>query len=192
MAARMTAKPKPSARERILEAAQKVVMEVGAGNLTLDAVAAVAGVSKGGLLYHFSGKEALLKGMIDRHMDEEAARIGATHAQLGGAPATYLRAFIEAMNAPAEKDAHPPAASRSFLAAAANSPALLDRPRRQVASHYERLRAAGGSFPLAAIVSLALDGLYFSDIFEMTALTADERAQLVAQLLKLADEATSR
>jgi len=186
----MTAKPKASARERILEAAEQVVMDVGAGNLTLDAVAAVAGVSKGGLLYHFSGKEALLKGMIDRHMDEETARISATHEQLGGSPATYLRAFIEAMNSPAEKDAHPPAASRSFLAAAANSPGLLDRPRRQIASHYERLRTAGGNFPLAAIASLALDGLYFSDIFEMTALTPAEREQLVAQLLRLADEAT--
>ncbi len=185
----MTAKPKTSARERILEAAEQVAMEVGAGNLTLDAVAAVAGVSKGGLLYHFGGKEALLKGMIDRHMDEEMARVATTHTQLGGTPATYLRAFIEAMALQADKDAHPPAASRSFLAAAANSPSLLDRPRRQIASHYELLRTAGGNFPLAAIASLALDGLYFSDIFEMTALSADEREQLTTELLKLADAA---
>ena len=49
-----------SARERILEAAERVITEVGAAHLTLDAVAQAAGVSKGGLLYHFPSKESLL------------------------------------------------------------------------------------------------------------------------------------
>ena len=41
------------ARERILEAAERVVGDVGAARMTLDGVAQAAGVSKGGLLYHF-------------------------------------------------------------------------------------------------------------------------------------------
>ena len=40
-------------RKRLLDAAAAVVRRDGAGALTLDAVAAEAGVSKGGLLYHF-------------------------------------------------------------------------------------------------------------------------------------------
>lgn len=182
---------KPSARERILEAAEQVVMAVGAGNLTLDAVATAAGVSKGGLLYHFANKEALLKGMVDRHMDQEAVRVDARHAELGGAPATYLRAFIEASMQMSGKDLHSPAVSRSFLAAAANFPSLLERPRREIGEHFERLRGGGGNFPLAAVVSLALDGLYFADIFELTALTPDERDRLAAELLELADQAAA-
>jgi AcrR family transcriptional regulator len=55
-----------NAREAILDAAEAVVIESGAGHLTLAAVAAKAGVSKGGLLYHFPSKEDLLKGMLDR------------------------------------------------------------------------------------------------------------------------------
>lgn len=186
----MPRKPRASARERILEAAERVVIEIGAGNLTLDAVALAAGVSKGGLLYHFANKEALLKGMIDRHMDQEANRVDALHAKLGGAPATYLRAFIEAMMEAGGKDLHSPAVSRSFLAAAANFPSLLERPRREVAEHFDRLRKIG-NFPLAALVSLALDGLYFGDIFEISALTPAEREQLANELLKLADAAAS-
>ena len=46
------------ARDRILEAAERVVAEVGAARLTLDVVAQAAGVSKGGLLYHFPSKRA--------------------------------------------------------------------------------------------------------------------------------------
>ena len=45
--------PRPSARARLLDAAVAVVRRDGAQALTLDAVAAEAGVSKGGLLYHF-------------------------------------------------------------------------------------------------------------------------------------------
>ena len=40
----------------------------GAVHLTLDAVAERAGVSKGGLLYHFPSKESLLQAMVDRNM----------------------------------------------------------------------------------------------------------------------------
>ena len=38
--------------------------------MTLTAVADRAGVSKGGLLYHFATKEALIKGMVERLIGE--------------------------------------------------------------------------------------------------------------------------
>lgn len=184
----MSAKKK-SARERILEAAEKVVSDVGAGNMTLDAVAAAAGVSKGGLLYHFANKEALLKGMIDRHMDEHQERLAATHARLGNQPSTYLRAFLETQMEMAKEEAHSAAVSRSFLAAAANFPSLLERPRREFAEHFARLREYGAQFPLAALITLAYDGLYFGDVFELSSLSAEERARLAEMMLELADRA---
>lgn len=53
-------------RERILDALQVTVAESGPSAATLEAVAARAGVSKGGLLYHFGTKEALYGGLLDR------------------------------------------------------------------------------------------------------------------------------
>jgi AcrR family transcriptional regulator len=50
----------------MLDAAEAVVMERGANSMTLDAVAARAKVSKGGLLYHFSSKDALVEAMVAR------------------------------------------------------------------------------------------------------------------------------
>ena len=38
----------------------------GAGALTLDRIASEAGLSKGGLLYHFSGKEQLVEALVER------------------------------------------------------------------------------------------------------------------------------
>ena len=52
-------------RQKILAAASQIVQCKGVAKLTLEAVAKEAGVSKGGLLYHFSNK-ALIEGMIVR------------------------------------------------------------------------------------------------------------------------------
>ncbi len=57
---------KINARDKILDAAEHYVVKHGAGHLTLDAIAEEAGVSKGGLLYHFRSKDLLISGLIER------------------------------------------------------------------------------------------------------------------------------
>ncbi|MFI5936835.1 TetR/AcrR family transcriptional regulator [Actinoplanes sp. NPDC051494] len=49
-----------SKRSRILEAAMRVIERDGVTAVTFEAVAAEAELTKGGLLYHFPSKEALL------------------------------------------------------------------------------------------------------------------------------------
>ena len=56
---------KKSARQRILAAADELSRDLGPANLSLDAVAQRAGVSKGGLLYHFPSKARLLKALVE-------------------------------------------------------------------------------------------------------------------------------
>jgi AcrR family transcriptional regulator len=56
----------PTARDRILDAFEELLVQQGERGTTLEAVAAAAGVSKGGLLYHFGGKEALVDGLLAR------------------------------------------------------------------------------------------------------------------------------
>lgn len=53
-------------REALLDAAEEVVLRDGAGNLTFDAVAKQAQVSKGGVLYAFATKDALIDAMLSR------------------------------------------------------------------------------------------------------------------------------
>lgn len=55
-----------SAREQILDAYERLLIEQGERAATLTAVADAAGVSKGGLLYHFPSKDALVEGLIAR------------------------------------------------------------------------------------------------------------------------------
>lgn len=56
---------RPSSRTAILDAALAVAQRNGIAGVTLDAVAGEAGVSKGGLIYHFPSKEQLLQGLTD-------------------------------------------------------------------------------------------------------------------------------
>ncbi|WGW11040.1 TetR/AcrR family transcriptional regulator [Saxibacter everestensis] len=53
-------------REKILDALEKVLVQDGPQAVTLEAVAKSAGVSKGGLLYHFGSKQELIGGLVDR------------------------------------------------------------------------------------------------------------------------------
>lgn len=53
-------------RDRILDALQEILVRDGYSSVTLEAVARAASVSKGGLLYHFPSKAAMLTGLIDR------------------------------------------------------------------------------------------------------------------------------
>jgi len=84
-------------RERILQAARDVVMEGGAGHLTLDAVVARAGMSKGAFLYHFKTKRDLLLTMID---DQVSAFDGGQEERelpFVGDPDPWLSSQVSAM-----------------------------------------------------------------------------------------------
>ena len=57
-------------RELILNAATQIALDSGFHSLTLDAVAKRAGISKGGLLYHYPNKDLLIKGIAIHIFDE--------------------------------------------------------------------------------------------------------------------------
>lgn len=83
-----------SARDRILDAAAELVA-AGDTAPSLDAVAAAAGVSKGGLLYHFPDKRALLRGIIGRAVEQADAAFTAAAAQ-GRMAQAWLRLSVPA------------------------------------------------------------------------------------------------
>lgn len=65
---------RPSSRDQILDTLEQVIVDRGAVSVTLELVADEAGVSKGGLLYHFPTKSAMFHGLLDRcdaQIDEE-------------------------------------------------------------------------------------------------------------------------
>ncbi|MBM7847050.1 TetR/AcrR family transcriptional regulator [Arthrobacter roseus] len=55
-----------SSRERILDSFERILIDEGERAATVEAVATAADVSKGGLLYHFPSKEAMVEALGDR------------------------------------------------------------------------------------------------------------------------------
>lgn len=67
-----------STRDDILDAFETLIIEQGERAATLARVAEQAGISKGGLLYHFGSKEAMVDGLAERfsqHSANDAERL---------------------------------------------------------------------------------------------------------------------
>lgn len=184
----MPRKPRTETRRRILDAATAVLGNLGAAHMTLDAVAAEAGISKGGLLYHFASKDALLRGLIDQGKAQHLLDLEAARQRYPDTTGGYLQSYVDSKLDGQHTGLHEPQTVRSFIAAAANTPELLVGPRQHSLQHVAALRGAGDGFIDAMLLSLALDGLFFGDTFEMLDLAAHERQALVDALKRRATE----
>ena len=160
-------------RARLLSAAAAVIRRDGAQALTLDAVAAHAGVSKGGLLYHFKSKRELLDGLVARWLDEFQHDIDASATHF---PTGYVKASDGAK-----------AEEAGLLAALVADPAVLAKVRERYATWQDRIATEGGDPVEATVARLAADGLWLADLFGMAPPDGDLRERVLARLLEMCD-----
>lgn len=177
---------RPSCRERILDAADAVAREFGATKLTLDAVAERAEVSKGGVLYHFPSKEALLVGMVARHISQARERQARCRENCQG-PSGALKADVLSTLERTEEDYK---VSSALLAAVANEPKLLEPATAFHAERFSRLAGTGAdeAFARKALVALAVDGLLFHELLQISPFSVEQRKVMLQTLLKICDE----
>lgn len=175
------------ARTRILDAAEAVVIARGVAGLTLEGAARGARVSKGGLLYHFASKEALVAALLERLAAFVSAEFEARVAAEPPGPHRVARAMLawsldgppEAMCARYER------ASAVFLSAHHHDPALLDPMRAVFRAMKDRLLADGTPPGPALAIMAAGDGLFMASVFRTWEPSAGERAALRASLAGL-------
>jgi AcrR family transcriptional regulator len=175
---------KPSKRTQLLAAAASIVRREGADALTLDAVAAEAGVSKGGLLYHFDSKEALVSAMVAFLVDAFDAALPPKAAD---DPGSFTRAYLAAT---AESDEASLAASAGLLAAVAIAPETLAPLRARYRAWNKRLRDDGIDEVDAMMVRLAADGLWMADLLDLEPPKGALRRAVVTRLSTLARRST--
>jgi AcrR family transcriptional regulator len=167
-------------RARLLDAAVDVVRRAGAQGLTLDAVAAEAGVSKGGLLYHFASKRELLDALVQRWLDGWQAELDADAAGDG-----FVAAFVRASHlGGAGGDER--AAETALLAAMVAEPEVLAAARDRYATWQDRVEREGGDPIAATVARLAADGLWLADLLGLAPPQGELRDAVLARLLELA------
>jgi AcrR family transcriptional regulator len=172
-----------SKRRLILDAAARIVEAHGSAHLTIDRVAATAGVSKGGVLYHFASKQALLEGMLEVLLEQMQTSVAEHRAAAPAGGSTALEAHVKAEHArgPAER-----AMARAILAAAAEQPELLAPARQAVVDAFRDAGRATRPPELGWIVLLATEGLRFLAMLNLLPLSAREHERVHQQLLALA------
>jgi len=179
------------ARTRILDAAEAIVRARGVSGLTLDAAAKQAGVSKGGLLYHFGSKEALITGLLGRMAEWMAADFEACVATQPEGPGKVARAMMawafeltpEAVNERCDR------AAAVFLAAFHHDPALLGPIRAVIARMREAVAADGLPPGHGHAIMAAGDGLFMARVFGLYTPSEQERHAMHAALSRLLEAA---
>lgn len=170
---------RPSQRVRVLDAFADLVVASAPEAVTLEAVAAAAGLSKGGLLYHFRAKEALVTALLERAAELDAQDRERARADQDGTAAYYLRTSIDLPTR--DPDLH-----RYTIAVyklAISDPRAAQAVRDSMTAWERELAESVGDPRTAQLLAAIGDGLYMRAIVGFGA--ADMIIDLDAVLAKL-------
>ena len=175
-----------STRDRILHAYEELLINEGPRGATMDAVIALAGVSKGGLLYHFKNKEAMASALIARLEELAAVDLKAMSEDPEG-PSRYL--VRESVYEDSPLDRALIGVARLAQASDQEASAVLERIH---CTWMELILQEVGHPAIARAIVLLGDGLYYNEGLpggwprEKSTSTAESVAELleVVEVLK--------
>ncbi|PLX18874.1 MAG: hypothetical protein C0601_03450 [Candidatus Muiribacterium halophilum] len=147
-------------KDNILDSAEQICIDIGAAHLTLNEVAKRAGVSKGGLLYHFPNKQNLLESMILRakkRINEKRAIIKET---LPNTPSRDLKAHVIAR---LSEDGKIKRLFPAVIGVLVNEPKLVSSLKEELKKEMNEYIENGLDPVLTKIILFSLDGRMFVD-----------------------------
>ncbi len=173
-----------SKRSHILEAILRVVESEGVAAVTFESVSAASGLSKGGLLYHFPSKEAMIQAVhehIAAQWEEELTR------SLGKDPAEATE--DERLASYARVGARPATGPELLLMLESSASGTDDAPWRKVMDRWlPDARKADPSDPEVLrrfTARLAADGLWLADSMDGDEFPPALRAALAEHIASL-------
>lgn len=179
------ARPRVIDQNDILDAAEAVVIRNGAAQLTLDAVAIEASISKASVIYDYKSKQQLIKAVIARRIDKEKTRIQTITDTLGGGPDVTVRGLIAAASDVPDDDMR--AVARNLAAALA----LDDELHSVIEDYYRNIIAAvmeTSENPAKGLLSfLALEGLKSLEWHKYYSWSVTERNLILQEIANLLD-----
>lgn len=168
-------------RSDLIECAVRIISEQGPAAVTIQAVAHAAGVTKGGLLHHFSDKnnfsEAVSKYLLDKFDDEINRQIEQDTVEYG----KFTRAYIKSISA--ELLSAPNAqwmALAIYAIAEKESKILWNEWINQKIKIYQDT----DSDKTLQILRYSADGIWFDALLE-TSTTQKEHYELLSRLVEL-------
>jgi len=178
---KLSIKGKKSTRERIVRAAVELAWEVGPAHLSLDAVAARAGLSKGGLLYSFPSKAKLLEAVVEEYMKEHARAMAVQEPLQSSDKNRVARAFLDVYRMEADDEPH----NCGVLAALVENPDFIIPVRHYHRQLLDRMKSDASDPVTAMIAYLATTGLECSRLLDCEVTTEDEQIAVFSRLEKM-------
>lgn len=170
-------------RDEILMAAARVIKNKSVLNFTLEAVAKEAGISKGGLLYHFPNKNALMQGMVERPLEAFKKALDAFIRRDTSDSGKWSRAY--ATESMMMSDDMKLLWTSALTAVMALNPDLL-KPLREMNRKWMELVQSDGIDPLDGVLILLIaEGLWYMDLFDFQGISEDLRKQILRRAVDL-------
>ena len=144
-------------RDRILDAAERVILESGGRNLTLDAVAARAGISKGGLVYSFATKDELVRAALEREIARFQEAVG---RRLGGKPAKPFELVLAHIEEALDEDDAATRMAAFLVTALVHAPDMMEPARRYYRTLLDPLLSKSGEAHKVCNALLAVEGMF--------------------------------
>jgi AcrR family transcriptional regulator len=177
--------PPQERRNLLLDAAERVLSRGGPQALTLQAVASEAGVSKGGLLYHFTTKAELVAALVERLVEDTNNNFARYD---DGEPGAYTRAYIEATTRSiTARDGDAVLRRWAVILAACTEPGMQE-PISHAFEEWMTQKPDLDALPLRAqIARLAADGLWWNAQFVRAFRDPELNRRIRAALLDYAE-----
>jgi AcrR family transcriptional regulator len=179
----------PSAKNKILDATERVILRDGPRGVSIDAVLRESGMSKGGFFHHFATKEALLGALLERltlAVSEQSASSMKGDSQPYG---RSLRAQIAlAFDMPPAERERTRALVLALLAAVMESPSVAAHARSANENALSLAQSEGVDTGIALVIQLALDGYFLGESFGTLKLDAARKTALRTTLMKLVNK----
>ncbi|MBO9126681.1 MULTISPECIES: TetR/AcrR family transcriptional regulator [unclassified Rhizobium] len=167
-------------QQAILDAAERVVGRDGAANLTLDAVAKEAEVTKASVLYDHKSKQALIEAVVDRAFERDNAHHAGLEAQFPDEADRAIRGRIAAAAEPPPEEFR--AVALNLSAALALDAKLRGKMQDNQAATVDRILETSPSPRGALLAYLALEGLKFLEHLDFHHFAPDERRRLLREI----------
>lgn len=178
----------PKSQDMLLDATEVVVARQGIANLTLDAVAAEARMSKGGLLHYFPSKDRLVEALVIRTAEGWRSCYTEAYERTPEGPGRMARALLDHCLSDAKCWTEELRRSSSAVfAALAQNPALIQPMRAVYADLHRRIAQDGLAPGVAEAVAAAIDGLWLDWVLGLVPL---EQARVVRVRRALEDMLT--
>ncbi|MCA1194415.1 MULTISPECIES: TetR/AcrR family transcriptional regulator [unclassified Saccharopolyspora] len=184
---RTTGRAPEDTRRNLLDAAKRVIREHGIG-ATLDVIAREAGVSKGGLVYHFASKQALLVALAQEQIDLFRGEVDAQLVEPEGVPGRLTRAYVRASTATV--DGEEIRERFSLIAQLYVVPEVVELAKEDDLRWQRDLDADGVPEATQVLVIAAADGVGDRPLWA-SELEPRARARLEADLIAMVDAAVA-